>query len=167
MSGVNPINPTLGFPCPLTLKCTVTGEEVVYSDPDYIRDRIERAGGLDSLLKTYVSKAGKRQLREQGGQKPDLRPSRTWGGKPIISQPVEPSATVSSAPEGRVTHLFLNQDSDGFCWIGRTDSPRQSEEQKPIMVHDFRKNKSEPFNAKGFSSSTVKELQSLGVVLTR
>jgi hypothetical protein len=71
--------PTLNYPCPLTLKCTVTGESVTYSDPEYIKTRIEKAGGLEQLMTTYVSRAGKRQLK---GPTPVVS-GKTWKGEPI------------------------------------------------------------------------------------
>jgi hypothetical protein len=44
----------------LTLKCTVTGELVTYRGWDYISKRIEKAGSLELLEKTFMSKKGKR-----------------------------------------------------------------------------------------------------------
>jgi hypothetical protein len=44
----------------LTLKCTVTGELVTYRGWDYISKRIEKAGSLELLEKTFRSKKGKR-----------------------------------------------------------------------------------------------------------
>jgi hypothetical protein len=162
MSGINPIDPKLGFPCPLTLTCTVTGNTVVYSDPEYIRGRIEKAGGLDVLLKTFVSKAGKSQMKE--GQPKPVRSTRMWKGQPVVQAQPSPAAVIPP-PEGRVSHLFLHQDTDGFCWISRSDGPRQNPEQKPVIVHDFRSKKNEPFDSKGFSTSTIKQLRELGVAL--
>ena len=44
----------------LTLKCTVTGELVTYRGWDYISKRIEKAGSLELLEKSFRSKKGKR-----------------------------------------------------------------------------------------------------------
>jgi Flp pilus assembly secretin CpaC len=44
----------------LTLKCIVTGKEVTYTSAEYIAKRIERAGSLEKLIASYVSRdAGK------------------------------------------------------------------------------------------------------------
>lgn len=169
MSGINPIDPKLGFPCPLTLTCTVTGENVVYSDPDYIRERIEKAGGLETLLKTYVSKAGRRQQREQGGvkPKPDVRPSRMWGGKPILAED-NPIAEVKTVPSvaGRGTHLYLCNDH-GRDWISTVTGPKSHPEQKDVTVHDFRKDKTAPFDSSRLFPETVKAIREAGILLTK
>ena len=159
---LNPIHKEYGFPCPLTLTCTVTGASVVYSDPEYIKGRIEKAGGLDNLVKTYVSKAGKRELNHS---KP-AKQGRSWKGEEIIQ--TESSTSVSDVPTqvspDRICLIFL-QDSGGFPWISRVDCNRQNPEQKPITVYDHRKDKSSPFKSAGFSQSTIKELKDAGVVL--
>lgn len=44
----------------ITLKCTVTGELVTYRGWDYISKRIEKAGSLEILEKTFVCRKGAR-----------------------------------------------------------------------------------------------------------
>jgi len=156
---LNPIHKEYGFPCPLTLTCTVTGDSVVYSDPEYIKGRIEKAGSLEILIKTYVSKAGKRQLNVG---KP-AKQGRSWKGSEIIQSTEIKDIPEQTSPE-RISILFL-QDSGGFHWISRVDCGRQNSEQKPITVHDHRKDKSSPFKPSGFHPSTVKELKEAGIVL--
>lgn len=47
------------FPCSLTLRCTISGRENTFVDPEYIKKRIEKAGGLDKLRDGYVCRAAK------------------------------------------------------------------------------------------------------------
>lgn len=54
----------------LTLKCTVTGELVTYRGWDYISKRIEKAGSLELLEKTFRSKKGKRIGSASASAKP-------------------------------------------------------------------------------------------------
>lgn len=42
----------------ITLKCVVTGELVTYRGWDYISKRIQKAGSLDALQKTFTSRKG-------------------------------------------------------------------------------------------------------------
>jgi len=136
MSGINPINPTLGFPCPLTLKCSVTGDEVVYSDPEYIRGRIEKAGSLEILLKTYVSKAGKRQQREDAPPAPRVS-GRMWKGE-LVQKPetvaVEASKPGANLPADIIHREFLLDD--GKCTVY---SPRMNADEQKHIVYDHRK----------------------------
>ena len=43
----------------ITLKCIVTGELITYRGWDYISNRIQKAGSLDILKKTFTSRKGK------------------------------------------------------------------------------------------------------------
>lgn len=173
MSGINPIDQKLGFPCPLTLTCTVTGDQVVYSDPNYIKERIEKAGNLETLLKTYVSKAGKRVKREQSGivakPKPDVRPGRMWGGKPILAED-NPIADIRvNAPatgRARTTHFYLCNDH-GRDWVSTVNDYKSHPEQKDVIVHDFRKDKTVPFDSNRLFPETVKAIREAGIVLTK
>jgi hypothetical protein len=157
---LNPIHKEYGFPCPLTLTCTVTGDSVVYSDPEYIKGRIEKAGSLETLVKTYVSKAGKRQLN---GAKP-AKQGRSWKGSEIIQPTTEVKEIPAQTSPERISILYL-QDRGDFSWISRVDCARQNPEQKAVTVHDHRKDKSSPFKSAGFFPSTIKELKDAGVVL--
>jgi hypothetical protein len=133
----------MNHPVPLVLKCTVTGNEVTYTDPEYIKARIDAAGGLDKLRATYVSKAGKRQQRESQPQQP--KSSRTWKGEKIITDEVHQSmhnhpanlAKASAELPSTIQRLFLFEDGG----ISMCIHPRQSAEQKPFVLHDHRRDK--------------------------
>lgn len=71
----NQINPKHGVPCPLYLKCSVTGKETVWSNPKIIAAKIAAAGSLEAFLKNYKSR---------GAGKPAKEP-KSFNGKPIIS----------------------------------------------------------------------------------
>ena len=49
----------------ITLKCIVTGELVTYRGWDYISKRIQKAGSLDILKKTFTSRKGKQTKVEE------------------------------------------------------------------------------------------------------
>jgi hypothetical protein len=55
-----------GYPMPLILKCKVTGHEVRYTVPKYIEKCIAKAGSLQALQDSYVSREGKKILESQG-----------------------------------------------------------------------------------------------------
>jgi hypothetical protein len=108
MSALNPVNPVLGYPCPLTLRCTVSGKENVFTDPAYIQARIARAGGLDKLEATYVCKAAKRLANEQASPPPENRTDVLPGGtKVAVQECLTPAG-------GKVTHREFRL-KDGVC----------------------------------------------------
>ena len=49
-----------GYTLPLVLTCSVTGKSVKYTSAAYIDKCIAKAGSLEALQKTYVSREGKR-----------------------------------------------------------------------------------------------------------
>lgn len=53
---MNEIDPVLGIPVPLVLTCIKTGKQIKYTDAAYIKTRIDKAGSLENLLKTYVAR---------------------------------------------------------------------------------------------------------------
>jgi len=52
-----------GYTLPLVLTCTVTGKSVKYTSAAYIEKCIDRAGSLEKLIATYVSREGRRQSK--------------------------------------------------------------------------------------------------------
>lgn len=114
---LNPIHPTYGFPVPLTLKCTVTGKENVFTDPDYIKQRIERAGGLEKLLSTYVCKAAKREMKagtltQEGEQKPAAIEPTPAGA---IREQWSNGTVLTRRESGGRTHLEFKFKDGTFC----------------------------------------------------
>jgi hypothetical protein len=128
-TGINPIDPRLGFPCPLTLTCTVSGNQVVYSNPDYIKKRIEKAGSLEALLKSYVSKEGKSQ--QKSSQPRALNSKASWGVGPqperkILYQ-IPPGAVImvnTKTGEEVVVHRTESRSLDGTVTVCTGTSPR-------------------------------------------
>lgn len=49
-----------GYPLPMELTCSETGETVKYTSPAYIDKVIAKYGSLDKLKKNYISRKGKR-----------------------------------------------------------------------------------------------------------
>ena len=86
----------------ITLKCTVTGELVTYRGWDYISKRIEKAGSLEILEKTFVCRKGARSL--SNGNKAIL-PAMT-ADTPVkpkkLKQTKEESAASFGKPKGYV-----------------------------------------------------------------
>lgn len=53
-----------GYTLPLVLTCSVTGKTVKYTSAAYIDKCIAKAGSLEALQKSYVSREGKRSQKE-------------------------------------------------------------------------------------------------------
>ena len=51
----------------ITLKCIVTNELVTYRGWDYISKRIQQAGSLEMLEKTFMSRKGKQAKKKEAG----------------------------------------------------------------------------------------------------
>jgi hypothetical protein len=163
----NPIHPKYGVPVPLIMICNVTGVEKKYTAPEYIKGKLDGAGGLENFLKTYVSKGAGKDAK--GASKaPKVSTTKTWGGEAIIKPDVkvEVKEEPSTDPADTITHYYLNHDH-GEDSISTTTHPRQNPEQKKINVHDFRKNKSEPFSRDGLFPETIEILKNAGIVLAR
>jgi hypothetical protein len=163
----NPINPKYGVPVPLIIICNVTGVEKKYTAPEYIKGKLDGAGGLENFLKTYVSKGATKDAK--GASKaPSVSTKKTWGGEDIIKddKKKEEPAQESTDPVDTITHYYLNHEH-GEDFISTTSHPRQNPEQKKINVHDFRKNKSEPFSKDGLFPETIEILKNAGIVLAR
>jgi hypothetical protein len=95
---MNEIIPALGIPVPLVLTCTKTGKVMKYTDPAYIKSRIDKAGSLQNLLDTYVSR-GSGSKEAEGQPKEKHRPT-------IV--------TTRHLEDGRVHHEFIFSD-DSTC----------------------------------------------------
>jgi hypothetical protein len=94
---MNEIIPHLGIPVPLVLTCTKTGKVVKYSDPAYIKARIDKAGSLENLLKTFVS-----------------RGSGSAEAQPTLVEKHQPTTCTTRYDGDRVHHEF--KFSDGvYC----------------------------------------------------
>src|SRR5574344_2721421 len=91
----NPINPKYGCPVPLIMRCNVSGAEKKYTAPEYIKRKLDNAGGLEKFLRTYVGR----------GANKDACPIKA----PIVS-PVKEQvkiATTPQAPSEMITRIFL------------------------------------------------------------
>ena len=85
----------------ITLKCTVTGELVTYRGWDYISKRIEKAGSLEILEKTFVCRKGARLQMSAGKFKAR---SLSNGNKAIlpamtVDTPVKPKKVKQTKEE--------------------------------------------------------------------
>lgn len=120
------------FPVPLTLKCTVTGKEVTYTAADYIKGRIEKAGSLELLRSTYVSKGANKPKDGAAATKS----TRSWQGEEVIKKPsTTPAPKVEEGP--RVHNIFKLED-DVECNVY---APQSHSEQLPTQTFDYRKKK--------------------------
>jgi hypothetical protein len=108
---VNPIIPSLGFPYPLTLTCIITKKENTFSDIDYIKKRIEKAGSLENLYKTYVCKAGKKIQKEQQlrGVATDRKPGKGTSVTTPTDESVDQSGRCRQASHDQLTTGALHQ----------------------------------------------------------
>ena len=65
----------------LTLTCTVTGKQTTYTSEEYIQKRIDRAGSLEKLMATYVSRDAGKVLKKS---KPvNKQTDKTFNGQRI------------------------------------------------------------------------------------
>ena len=97
----------------LTLKCNATGKEVTYTSPEYIAKRIEKAGSLEELIKTYVCREAKSSAKG-----PKI--GRTWNGKEIMSSA---SAPVDDSVTEYETRRFECKDGS-FCTVRAPKPPK-------------------------------------------
>jgi len=70
----------------LTLTCTVTGKQTTYTSEEYIQKRIDKAGSLDKLMATYVSRDAGKVLKKN---KPLIKQTdKTFNGQRILDNKV-------------------------------------------------------------------------------
>ena len=157
----NPINPKYGVPVPLIMICNVSGVEKKYTAPEYIRGKLDGAGGLENFLKAYVAKGATKDAK--GATK---APGKTWGGEAIIKETSpKPDVSDDKAPaKEMVLDIFLH-DHHGEHTITKTTSPRQNADRKTVVVHDHRKDKSSIFAPVGLFPETLKQLKEAGIIL--
>lgn len=95
-----------GYALPLVLKCNETGDEVKYTSPAYIDKCIAKAGSLEKLKKTYVSRKGRRIIAARTPKavkapkiaKPAKAPKAAPKAKPAKTATPAPAAPASVAP---------------------------------------------------------------------
>ena len=149
----NTINPKYGVPVPLYLKCKVTGKEVMYTAPDYIKKVIDKAGGLEQLEANYVSREGRSGAPKQAKSakapkepKP-IKTGKSWGGQSLDTntQTVKDSGDSKEDPVEYAHKEFRLddwKDSEGshemYCTV---DAPKNCKEEIPIMQFDYRSKK--------------------------
>ena len=81
----------------LTLTCTVTGKQTTYTSEEYIQKRIDRAGSLENLMATYVSRyANKVSKKDKVVIK---QTDKTFNGKRILDTNVASVPTDSKRVE--------------------------------------------------------------------
>lgn len=91
------------YPVPLVLTCTVTGKQVKYYSRPYIEQRIQRAGSLEVLVNTFMTK---------GAKKKDAAPV----SKPTIAPVAQPSTTKREVVE-RVVELTVSKTEDAVSCL--------------------------------------------------
>lgn len=169
----NPNHPKYGVPVPLILICNVTGKETKYTAPEYIKGKLDAAGGLEALLKSYKCKgAGKGEPKSPGagaskskppasdveGVDPTIPKSRqTWRGTAVTME-VKAKDEEPSAPVDTIHRLYV--DDEG---VSHAYHPRQNPEQLKENVHDHRRHKDRPVDGDGLFPETIKLLRSVGI----
>ena len=58
-------NQTWNYQIPFKITCTVSGVTKTYTSEEYINGKIDRFGGLENLLKTYVCRDAKRAMKSK------------------------------------------------------------------------------------------------------
>jgi hypothetical protein len=107
----------------LTLKCTVTGELVTYRGWDYISMRIERAGSLELLEKTFRSKKGKRIGSASASTKPVK-----------AKQTKEQSVASFNKPKGESSPAALTTSYEACLVDGKYILSKNGEEYAQIVT---------------------------------
>lgn len=120
-------------PCPLKLKCTVTGKEVTYTAREYILGRIEKAGSLDLLIANYVSKGAHKDAK--GASKPTPPTTKTWKGEAVI-KPTAP-VVVQAEPSGPVDIVHREYTFKDGCSCN-VYHPRQNPDQPASSKYEFK-----------------------------
>ena len=148
----NPINPKYGCPVPLIMRCNVTGVEKKYTAPEYIKNKLEGAGGLENFLRTYVGR----------GANKDACPVKAPTVAPVKEQ--VKIATTPQAPSEMITRFFL-YNRYGEDTVTIVKHPRQNAEQFTMNVHDHRKDKTARFNSDLLFPSDQEILKQHGILL--
>lgn len=129
---------TTPFPCPLTLTCKISGKKVTYSDPEYIKARIEKAGSLEALVSNYVSRSAKGELNRQG--KPVQPKGKSWKGEQIAAPaPAKPQDPDTGEKVPIVHHVFKIDSGECNVYF-----PRQHPDQLLHQTFDLRPKRERP-----------------------
>lgn len=148
----NPINPKYGCPVPLIMRCNVSGVEKKYTAPEYIKSKLDNAGGLEKFLRTYVGR----------GANKDACPVKAPIVLPVKEQ--VKIATTPQAPSEMITRIFL-YNRYGEDTVTIVKHPRQNTEQFTMNVHDHRKDKTARFNSDLLFPSDQEILKQHGILL--
>lgn len=116
----------------LTLKCTVTGKEVTYTSAEYIAKRIAKAGSLENLLATYVSREANKVTKKHKTVK---QTDKTFNGRRILDDtpknvPLGSNwKTKEARPEGDKIVFYTDGIKTGEMKrdipLGRADSDKE------------------------------------------
>lgn len=128
----NPINPKYGVPVPLILICNVTGKETKYTAPEYIKGKLDAAGSLENLLKSYKCKGAGKQGAKQGATKSDEpeipKSKQIWRGEAVSTK--KETKQEDTAPTELMHREYKFKDG-GNCHVY---FPRQNPDQIPDLV---------------------------------
>ena len=76
------------YQIPFKITCTVSGVTKTYTSEEYINGKIDRFGGLENLIKTYVCRDAKRALKgKTEKKKEEVKPENIFA-EMIKNQPL-------------------------------------------------------------------------------
>ena len=100
---------TWNYQIPFKITCTVSGVTKTYTSEEYINGKIDRFGGLENLLKTYVCRDAKKAVKGAGktsvviGDKEVKVESTNFAkidfGKPTPTHELKPLTYDNSTPD--------------------------------------------------------------------
>ena len=81
-------NQTWNYQIPFKITCTVSGVTKTYTSEEYINGKIDRFGGLENLLKTYVCRDAKRAMKSKLEKKKEEVQPKNIFAEMIKNQPL-------------------------------------------------------------------------------
>ena len=76
------------YQIPFKITCTVSGVTKTYTSEKYINGKLDRFGGLENLIKTYVCRDAKRALKGKPEKKKDEVKPKNIFAEMIKNQPL-------------------------------------------------------------------------------
>ena len=76
------------YQIPFKITCTVSGVTKTYTSEEYINGKLDRFGGLENLIKTYVCRDAKRALKGKTEKKKDEVKPKNIFAEMIKNQPL-------------------------------------------------------------------------------
>jgi hypothetical protein len=76
------------YQIPFKITCTVSGVTKTYTSEEYINGKLDRFGGLENLIKTYVCRDAKKALKGKTEKKKDEVKPKNIFAEMIKNQPL-------------------------------------------------------------------------------